>query len=54
MTRDLVREALLKGANDRTEEDIEVILEFFQHFPVRFQLRRFLFIFVKIKRHLLI
>lgn len=28
----------MKEANERTDEDIEVILEFLLHFPVRFLL----------------
>ncbi len=35
--RDHVREALMKETNERTDDDIEAILEFILHFPVRFK-----------------
>jgi hypothetical protein len=45
----------MKEANERTDDDIEAILEFLLHFPVRFKLRlNKLFIFFYFKRHLLI
>lgn len=36
IVRDTVRECLEKDPADRSEDDIEVLLEFMQHFPVSF------------------
>ena len=35
MEHDTVRECLEKDPADRTEDDIEILLEFMQHLPVR-------------------
>jgi len=46
----------MKEANERTDDDIEAILEFLLHFPVRFKLKlnKLFILFFYFKRHLLI
>jgi hypothetical protein len=36
--RDAVRECLEKDPQERTDDDIEILLEYMQHFPVSYRL----------------